>query len=126
MWMVIANCMSKTWRIKKLGKLLQPSTDTAAKFPLKGVIEKSKTVSRWNENRHYDGLPTSPTNIYVVDLDKNEDEYNCTRVTTSLIGNLSENILIKPQLIKYKSFDALEISAFLHSLFTNTDTNFKR
>ena len=47
---------------------------------------------------------------------------NCTRITNSLFGNLSENVLIKPQLIKYKSFDGLEIPAFLYKPSNTTTT----
>ena len=68
-------------------------------------------------------MPTSPTNIYLIDLNKNDDNNNCTRVTTSLYGNLSDDKLIKPQLIKYKSFDGLEISAFI---YVPNNTNFKK
>ncbi len=56
--------------------------------------------------------PSSPTNIYVIDMDEKQQESNCTRITNSLLGNLSENVLIKPQLITYKSLDGLEISCF--------------
>jgi dipeptidyl aminopeptidase/acylaminoacyl peptidase len=57
--------------------------------------------------------PTAPTNIYAIDIDENKQN-NCTRITNSLFGNLSENVLIKPHLIKFKSFDGLEIPAFLY------------
>ena len=39
---------------------------------------------------------------------------NIQKISHSLLGNLPENLLIKPDLIKYKSFDGLEVSAFLY------------
>ena len=65
-------------------------------------------------------MPTSPTNIYLIDLDKNEEYGNCTNVTNSLYGNLSNDALITPQLVRYKSFDGLEIPAFVYVLYKNT------
>ncbi len=88
--------------------------DTAANS-LEGVIEKLKLSPDGTRIGIMMDCPTSPTNVYVVDIGKS-GEYPCTRVTTSLLGNLSENMLIKPQLMKYKSFDSLEISAIFTSL----------
>ncbi|MEJ7642669.1 MAG: prolyl oligopeptidase family serine peptidase [Candidatus Nitrosocosmicus sp.] len=57
--------------------------------------------------------PTSPTNIFVMDLSRsNEGRYE--QITTSLLANIPKHMLIKPEIIKYKSFDGLEVSAFLY------------
>ncbi len=94
-------------------------TDTAA-ISLEGVIEKLKLSPDGTRIGLMMDCPTSPTNVYVVDIGKS-GEYPCTRVTTSLLGNLSENMLIKPQLMKYKSFDSLEISAYFYKPFATAD-----
>jgi dipeptidyl aminopeptidase/acylaminoacyl peptidase len=96
------------------------TTDTAA-VSLEGVIEKLKLSPDGKRIGFMMDCPTSPTNVYVVDIDR-DDEYPCTRVTTSLLGNLSENMLIKPQVLKYKSFDSLEISAYFYKPFTTSAT----
>ena len=92
-------------------------------IPLNGVIEDLNLSSNGKKIGIMMDTPTSPTNIYLIDLCKNEKESNCKRVTTSLYGNLSEDILVKPQLIKYKSFDEMEISAFI---YVPNKTNFKK
>ncbi len=92
-------------------------------IPLNGVIEDLKISSNGKRIGIMMDMPTSPTNIYLIDLDRNEEDNNCTRVTTSLYGNLSDDILVKPQLIKYKSFDGLEVSAFI---YVPNNTNFKK
>ncbi len=92
------------------------TTDTAA-ISLEGVIEKLKLSTDGKRIGLMMDCPTSPTNVYVVDIDK-DGKYPCTRVTTSLLGNLSEDTLVRPQLLKYKSFDSLEISAYFYKPFT--------
>lgn len=69
---------------------------------------------------------TSPSDIYVIDLeydDEKESQHSNTysnnmpsikKLSHSLIGNIPSNILVNPDLIKYKSFDGLEISAYLY------------
>ncbi len=64
--------------------------------------------------------PVSPTNILMVDLSKaNESRYE--QITTSLLGNIPQHMLIKPEIIKYKSFDGLEVSAFLYRPKNSSD-----
>jgi dipeptidyl aminopeptidase/acylaminoacyl peptidase len=67
--------------------------------------------------------PASPSDIYIIDINMNnekEDHKNKKRKSSvqklshSFLANIPENILIRPELIKYKSFDGLEISAFLY------------
>ncbi len=96
------------------------TTDTKTIF-LNGVIEKLKLSPDGNRIGIMMDRPTAPTNIYVTDIDENKQN-NCTRITNSLFGNLSENVLIKPQLIKFKSFDGLEIPAFLYKPSNTTTT----
>ena len=54
--------------------------------------------------------PTSPSNIYLIDIETKKAD----RLTESLLGNIPEQIMIQPELIKYKSFDGMEIQAFLY------------
>jgi dipeptidyl aminopeptidase/acylaminoacyl peptidase len=59
--------------------------------------------------------PITPSDIYVINIGKDKDnDNNAQKITHSLLGNIPENILIRPDLIRYKSFDGLEISAFLY------------
>ena len=58
--------------------------------------------------------PTSPTNIFVMDLSRS-DESRHEQITTSLLANIPKNMLIKPEIIKYKSFDGLEICIFVYT-----------
>jgi prolyl oligopeptidase PreP (S9A serine peptidase family) len=89
-------------------------------IPLNGVIEVLKLSSNGNRIGIMMDMPTSPTNIYLIDLDKNEEYGNCTSVTNSLYGNLSNDALITPQLVRYRSFDGLEIPAFVYVPYKNT------
>ena len=81
---------------------------------IRGVIEKMKISEEGKKIGIMIDSPLSPTNIYVIDIDNNNGKNKCEKITTSLLGNLSINQLIEPQIIKYKSFDGLEISAFLY------------
>jgi dipeptidyl aminopeptidase/acylaminoacyl peptidase len=107
------------------------TTNTTA-ISLNGVIEKLSLSPDGTRIGIMMDRPSSPTNIYVIDIDEKLQANNCTRITNSLLGNLSENVLIKPQLITYKSFDGLEISAFLYkpcittTTTTTTNTNFEK
>jgi len=87
----------------------------------KGVIEDLKLSTDGKRIGIMMTTSTSPSDIYIVDTDKNkEGNYNnknknsIQKISHSLIGNISEGILIKPDLIRYKSFDELEVSAFLY------------
>ena len=67
--------------------------------------------------------PTSPTNIYVIGIDNYEKAKSTNAITHSLLGNIAADVLIKPKLIKYKSLDGLEISAFLYMPENNSKKN---
>src|SRR5919205_1922645 len=66
--------------------------------------------------------PASPTDIYVIDIESGdkssvagvskEEEGSIKKLSHSLIGNIPSNIFVNPDLVKYKSFDGLEISAY--------------
>ena len=59
----------------------------------------------------------TPSDIYVIDIGKDKDNNNkdnIQKISHSLLGNIPESLLIKPDSIRYKSFDGLEISAFLY------------
>jgi dipeptidyl aminopeptidase/acylaminoacyl peptidase len=87
-----------------------------------GVIEDLKLSPDGKRIGIMMATPTSPSDIYVLDIDKiKEDHYNkiknksnIQKLSHSFLGNMPENTLIKPDLINYKSFDGLEISAFLY------------
>lgn len=53
---------------------------------------------------------TSPSDVYVIDLKTTQ----LTRWTQSEVGGLDSNAFIAPTLIRYKSFDGMEIPAFLY------------
>jgi dipeptidyl aminopeptidase/acylaminoacyl peptidase len=87
-----------------------------------GVIEDLKLSPDGKRIGIMMATATSPSDIYVLDIDKiKEDHYNkiknksnIQKLSHSFLGNMPENTLIKPDLINYKSFDGLEISAFLY------------
>ena len=83
---------------------------------LSGVIEDLKLSTDGKKMGIMMASPTSPSDIFVIDIDndENKNKNNIQKISYSLLGNISENILIKPDLIKYKSFDGLEVSAFLY------------
>jgi dipeptidyl aminopeptidase/acylaminoacyl peptidase len=84
-----------------------------------GVIEDLKLTPDGKRIGIMMATPTSPSDIYVVDIDKDkEDESkrknNIQKISDSFLANIPKSVLIKPDLIKYNSFDRLEISAFLY------------
>jgi dipeptidyl aminopeptidase/acylaminoacyl peptidase len=86
-----------------------------------GVIEDLKLSPDGKRLGIMMTTPTSPSDIYVLNIENTkEDDYynknknNIQKLSHSFLGNISENVLIKPELIKYKSFDELGISAFLY------------
>ncbi|MCI0450237.1 MAG: S9 family peptidase [Chlorobi bacterium] len=54
--------------------------------------------------------PQNPNDIYVYDIKKEK----LKQITFSMIGGIPKNEFIVPQEVKYKSFDGLEISAYLY------------
>ena len=118
LWTENVDGYSKLYKKDMVNQEIMEITPTIKKnnksMPLNGVIEDLKLSTNGKRIGIMMDMPTSPTNIYLIDLEKNEEDSNCTRVTTSLYGNLSDDILVKPQLIRYKSFDGLEVSAFLY------------
>lgn len=89
-----------------------------------GVIEDLKLSPNGKRISIMMTTSTSPSDIYVVDIEntkevgfesnKENGKTNVQKLSHSFLGNISENVLIKPELIKYKSFDGLEISANLY------------
>ncbi|MFL6363508.1 MAG: prolyl oligopeptidase family serine peptidase [Nitrososphaeraceae archaeon] len=71
--------------------------------------------------------PTSPSDIYVMELNdrNNENEHKIIKLSNSLTGNIPYNMLVNPELIKYTSFDGLEISAYLYKPNT-VDSSFDK
>ena len=61
----------------------------------------------------------SPSNIYVVDMESKRVD----KLTESLLGNIPDRKMIDPELIKYKSFDGLEIEALLYRARQSIDNN---
>jgi len=127
LWTENVDGYSKLYKKDMVNQEIMEITPTIKKnnksIPLNGVIEDLKLSTNGKRIGIMMDMPTSPTNIYLIDLEKDEEDNNCTRVTTSLYGNLSDDILVKPQLIRYKSFDELEVSAFL---YVPNNTNFKK
>ena len=127
LWTENVDGYSKLYKKDMVNQEIMEITPTIKKnnksSPLNGIIEDLKLSTNGKRIGIMMDMPTSPTNIYLIDLEKNEEDNNCTRVTTSLYGNLSDDILVKPQLIRYKSFDELEVSAFL---YVPNNTNFKK
>jgi dipeptidyl aminopeptidase/acylaminoacyl peptidase len=87
---------------------------------LNGVIEDLKLSPDGKRIGIMMTTSTSPSDVYVIDVGIN-NKNNLQKITHSLLGNMPENLLIKPELIKYKSFDELEISAFLYKPKYNVD-----
>jgi prolyl oligopeptidase PreP (S9A serine peptidase family) len=85
---------------------------------LNGVIEDLKLSPDGKRIGIMMTTPISPSDIYVVDIDKGKDDNknnsNIQKISHSFLGNIPESLLIKPDLIKYKSFDGLDVSAFLY------------
>lgn len=54
--------------------------------------------------------PQNPNDIYVLDIKSGR----FSQVTFSMIGGIPKNDLVVPQLIKYNSFDGLEIYGYLY------------
>ncbi|MGC2570170.1 MAG: prolyl oligopeptidase family serine peptidase [Candidatus Nitrosopolaris sp.] len=84
---------------------------------LNGVIEDLKLSANGKRLGIMMTTPITPSDIYVIDIGENKDynnNNNIQKITRSLLGNIPENLLIRPDLIRYKSFDGLEISAFLY------------
>jgi len=85
----------------------------------KGVIGGAKISS---DSKRIGVIMTtagSPSNIYVVDIQTKRVD----KLTESLLGNIPDTKMIQPELIKYKSFDGLEIEALLYSARQSIDNN---
>jgi dipeptidyl aminopeptidase/acylaminoacyl peptidase len=84
---------------------------------LNGVIEDLKISPDGKRMGIMMTTPITPSDIYMIDIANDKDDNNnnnIQRITHSLLGNIPNDLLIKPELIRYKSFDGLEISAFLY------------
>lgn len=92
------------------------NVEEISNLSLNGVIEDLKLSLDGKRMGIIMTTPTSPSDIYLVDIGKDNDKYknNIQKISHSLLGNIAENLLIKPDLIRYKSFDGLEVSAFLY------------
>jgi dipeptidyl aminopeptidase/acylaminoacyl peptidase len=89
---------------------------------LKGVIQSLRLSPDGKKIGIMMETPLSPANIYVIEIGKT-GETKSQRITNSLLGNIPENLFVKPELIKYKSFDNLEISALLYKPQNINKTN---
>jgi dipeptidyl aminopeptidase/acylaminoacyl peptidase len=89
-----------------------------------GVIEDLKLFPDGKRIGIMMTTPTSPSDIYAIDRDMDKEEgknnnnnnnkNNIQKISHSFLANIPESQLIKPDLIRYKSFDGLEVSAFLY------------
>ena len=75
-----------------------------------GVIEALKISPDGKRIGVIMTTPKSPSNIYVIDIGSKKVD----RLTQSLLGNIPDRKMIQPELIRYKSFDGLEIQAFIY------------
>jgi dipeptidyl aminopeptidase/acylaminoacyl peptidase len=85
----------------------------------KGVIGGAKISSDGKRIGVIMTTPGSPSSIYVVDMQTKRVD----RLTESLLGNIPDRKMIQPELIKYKSFDGLEIEALLYRARQSIDNN---
>ncbi len=77
---------------------------------LNGVIENLKLSADGKRMGIMMTTPITPSDIYVIDIGKNKDNNtDIQKITHSLLGNIPESLLIRPDLIRFKSFDGLEI-----------------
>jgi dipeptidyl aminopeptidase/acylaminoacyl peptidase len=84
----------------------------------KGVIGDLKISPDGKRIGFLMSTPFSPFNIYILDIETERLE----RLTDAIIGNIPEDKMVQPELIKYNSFDGLEIQAFLYRS-NNNDNN---
>ncbi|MGA8403429.1 MAG: prolyl oligopeptidase family serine peptidase, partial [Nitrososphaeraceae archaeon] len=75
-----------------------------------GVIEALKISPDGKRIGVIMTTPKSPSNIYVIDIGSKKVD----RLTQSLLGNIPDRIMIQPEIIRYNSFDGLEIQAFIY------------
>ncbi len=69
------------------------------------------TISRTEKNILLSiGSSTSPRNLYLYNIDKNE----LKKLTNSLNPAINENDLVKAEVVRFKSFDGLEIPAIYY------------
>ncbi|MGA9154424.1 MAG: prolyl oligopeptidase family serine peptidase, partial [Candidatus Nitrosopolaris sp.] len=85
----------------------------------KGVIGEVKISSDGKTIGVIMTTSKSPSNIYVIDM----QNMRVDKLTESLIGNIPSRKMIQPELIRYKSFDGLEIQAFLYRARQSVDNN---
>ena len=76
----------------------------------KGVIESLKISPDGKKVGVLMTTPVSPSNIYIIDIESNRVD----KLTESLLGNIPDTRMRQPELIRYQSFDGLEIEALLY------------
>jgi dipeptidyl aminopeptidase/acylaminoacyl peptidase len=76
----------------------------------KGIIRNIRLSSNEKKIGLLIETATSPANIFTMDL----ETANLERLTHSFFGNISEDKMVEPMIIRYKSFDELEIPALLY------------
>jgi dipeptidyl aminopeptidase/acylaminoacyl peptidase len=76
----------------------------------KGVVSKLKLSPDGKRIGIMMNTPLFPSNIFVIDIKSKKLE----KITESLLGNIPREKMVQPESIIYKSFDQLEIQAFLY------------
>jgi dipeptidyl aminopeptidase/acylaminoacyl peptidase len=104
-WCVNENGYSQIYTKKLLTNHIEK-----LQFQTKGVIERVRISADGRKIGLMMTTPRFPVNIYTIDLNTKRVE----RLTNALLGNIPEDIMVEPDLIRYKSFDGLEISSFLY------------
>jgi len=77
---------------------------------LRGVIGNLRISQDGRKIGFLMTTPKTPPNIYVLDLPEGRPQ----RITEASLGNIPEEEMVEPELVRYRSFDGLEIPAFLY------------
>lgn len=93
-------------------KVFDLKTNTEVKFPeIKGASIKSVGISKDEKRvRLVAGTSVSPSNIYVFDIGDNKAK----QITNNLNPEINPENLVEAQVIRYPSFDGLEIPAIYY------------
>lgn len=94
-------------KLKK--KILSSGKTKTLKIPRGNINSFTITPDEKKIVYIYDG-PQNPNDIFVYDIKGDKSK----QITFSMIGGIPKKDFIEPTLVKYKSFDGLEISAWLY------------
>lgn len=75
-----------------------------------GIINQLRVSSDDKRIGFLMSTPTSPYDIYVIDLETKEIQ----KITNALLSNIPNAIMVEPEVLCYESFDGLQIPFFLY------------